>query len=41
MHGSSDGLAANRRLCLEDLEAPDAAAFGPGARGAWTRGLRG
>jgi hypothetical protein len=38
---SSDVLAADRRLCLEDLEAPDAAAFGPRARGAWTRGLRG
>jgi hypothetical protein len=41
MHRSSDVLAADRRLCLEDLEAPDAAAFGPGAPGAWTRGLRG
>jgi hypothetical protein len=41
MRRSSDVLAADLRLCLEDLEVPDAAAFGPRARGAWTRGLRG
>jgi hypothetical protein len=38
---SSDVLAADRRLCLEDVEAPDAGALGPRASGAWTRGLRG
>jgi hypothetical protein len=36
---SSDVLAADLRLCLEELEALDATASG--ARGAWTRGLRG
>jgi hypothetical protein len=36
---SSDVLAADLRLCLEELDVPDATASG--ARGAWTRGLRG
>jgi hypothetical protein len=41
IHRSSDVLAADRRLCLDDLDAPDAGASGPHASGAWTRGLRG
>jgi hypothetical protein len=39
---SSDVLAADQRLCLEDHGAPGPAALsGPRGRGAWTRGLRG
>ena len=41
MGGSSDVLAVDRRLSLEDLEAPDATAFGTFGHRAWTRGLRG